>query len=149
MEEDARQHGDIEPAEIARQGVDVAIYDLAAGSKLRVRVPPAVVHPLEVGDAQAPVGLEVVAYLGKNVGSDALREFEGHDVSAPFLHVAGHVAGGGPDLEHPLIRNIDPAQIAALPSPQIPHPRNHIALPKIHGVVEVALLATNVAETVL
>jgi hypothetical protein len=104
-----------------------------------VAVPPAVADALGIVDAEAPLGLEVVAHLRHDVRGLAGGEVEAHDVRAQLLHVKRQVARRRPELQDPLARHVDIPQVAPLLAAQVPHPLDEPCRPEVHRVVELAL----------
>src|SRR6202162_5100974 len=89
--------------------------------------------PGELFDIQVRIGDRIPCQVG--------RELDGNHLGTARLHEERQVARRGANLEDPLSREIDMAQVVLLAAAKIPMPAlGHAVARYLHHVVEVALV---------
>ena len=136
VQEDRADQGDVEGPEVGGHVVDVPLHELGGRAEGAVQMPPGVVVGIDrsLHDQLAFLGL-VLAVKRQGVDRNVEAGLEGDDLGTLSLHPEGQVTGRGPQLEDPLARDIDPAEIFGLVTPEVPHPGQHRAIGHFGGVV--------------
>ena len=84
--------------------------------------------------------LVVVLRVGHDVPGLLVGEVVGDDIGAATLHREAEEAARGADLEHPLVAEVDPAEVVVDAAAEVPRALDEPVAGDLHRVVEVAVL---------